>query len=250
MKNLKKILVALAIGALMCGALTGCADAVPEDAPLRDLMEKTEVETQEPDVEKPDEDSETDSEADKPTESETDKDSADSDKNSDSSNSGSSSSGNTASKPSGGSGNSKPSGGSGSSSGSGNSGGNSQPAHKHDYSGSVTKNATCNSAGVKTYTCKCGASYTESIPALGHNWQTKTETVQVWQEGATHTYALCSCGKTFNSAAEQGDHATLAALNGDMNHTCVGDTTKQDEGKYVNQTKTYKACSRCGARQN
>lgn len=249
MKNLKKILVALAIGALMCGALTGCADAVPEDAALRDLMEKTEVETQEPDVEKPDDlDSETDSEADKPTESESDKDS---DKDSGSENSGSSNSGNTASKPSGSgnSGNSKPSGGSGSSGGSGNSGGNSQPAHKHEYSGSVTKNATCNSAGVKTYKCNCGASYTESIPALGHDWQTKSETVQVWQEGATHTYSTCSCGKLFNSVAELEDHQMVAALNGDQSHSSVGATHKQDEGKYVNQTKTYKACNRCGARQ-
>lgn len=250
MKHLKQILVALAIGALMCGALTGCADAVPDDAPLRDLMEKTEVETQEPDVEKPDDsDSETDSEADKPTESESNKDSdkdsgsANSDKNS-----GSSNSGNTASKPSG-NGNSGNSGSSKPSGGSGNSGGNSQPAHKHDYNGSVTKNATCNSAGVKTYTCSCGSSYTESIPALGHDWQTKTETVQVWQEGATHKYHLCSCGKHFNSGAEQEDHQMVAALNGDMSHSYCGTGTEQDEGKYVNQTKNYKACSRCGARQ-
>ncbi|MBQ6890959.1 MAG: hypothetical protein IJN53_08100, partial [Oscillospiraceae bacterium] len=41
--------------------------------------------------------------------------------------------------------------------------------HTHSYSESVTTAATCDKAGVKTFTCSCGASYTEAIPALGHS---------------------------------------------------------------------------------
>ena len=38
-------------------------------------------------------------------------------------------------------------------------------------SGSVTTSATCTSSGVKTYTCTlCGATKTETIASLGHNW--------------------------------------------------------------------------------
>ena len=44
------------------------------------------------------------------------------------------------------------------------------PAHTHSYSSSVTSDATCTSNGTITYTCSCGHSYTESTPALGHNW--------------------------------------------------------------------------------
>ena len=41
----------------------------------------------------------------------------------------------------------------------------------HTYSASVTAEPTCTAAGLRTYTCsKCGDSYTESIPALGHNF--------------------------------------------------------------------------------
>ena len=46
-----------------------------------------------------------------------------------------------------------------------------QPAHTHNFKGTVTKVATCGAAGVMTYTCSCGKSYTEAIPATGnHNW--------------------------------------------------------------------------------
>jgi hypothetical protein len=40
-------------------------------------------------------------------------------------------------------------------------------SHEHTYTAKVTKAATCTTAGTKTYTCKCGESYTETIPATG-----------------------------------------------------------------------------------
>ncbi len=52
-----------------------------------------------------------------------------------------------------------------SNSGGGSSGGSS---HSHSYTGEVTTEATCTTEGVMTYTCRCGDTYTESIPALGH----------------------------------------------------------------------------------
>lgn len=44
------------------------------------------------------------------------------------------------------------------------------PEHTHSYTSKVTKPATCTENGVKTYTCECGDSYTETIPATGHNY--------------------------------------------------------------------------------
>ena len=44
------------------------------------------------------------------------------------------------------------------------------PEHTHSYTGVVTKAATCTEAGEKTYTCSCGESYTEAIPAAGHSY--------------------------------------------------------------------------------
>lgn len=43
--------------------------------------------------------------------------------------------------------------------------------HTHTWDACVvTKEATCTEAGVKTFTCSCGATYTEDIPAKGHNY--------------------------------------------------------------------------------
>ena len=40
------------------------------------------------------------------------------------------------------------------------------PAHTHEYESTTT--ATCTAAGVTTYTCSCGDTYTEETPILGH----------------------------------------------------------------------------------
>ena len=41
--------------------------------------------------------------------------------------------------------------------------------HSHSYTATVTTEATCSADGVKTYTCSCGASYTEAILATGNH---------------------------------------------------------------------------------
>jgi uncharacterized protein YgiM (DUF1202 family) len=42
--------------------------------------------------------------------------------------------------------------------------------HEHVYAEEVTAEATCEEDGVKTFTCECGDSYTEAIPATGHTF--------------------------------------------------------------------------------
>ena len=46
--------------------------------------------------------------------------------------------------------------------------------HQHKYNARITKKATCTTQGVKTYNCSgCGSSYTEEIPATGHDWDSE-----------------------------------------------------------------------------
>ena len=40
--------------------------------------------------------------------------------------------------------------------------------HEHSYTKTILSNATCITAGTVKYTCSCGDSYTETIPATGH----------------------------------------------------------------------------------
>lgn len=42
--------------------------------------------------------------------------------------------------------------------------------HTHSYTSEVTAAATCLGAGVTTYSCTCGDSYTERILPTGHTW--------------------------------------------------------------------------------
>ena len=46
--------------------------------------------------------------------------------------------------------------------------------HTHSYTESTTQEATCIEAGVKTFICSCGDSYTEEISATGHNYENGT----------------------------------------------------------------------------
>lgn len=45
--------------------------------------------------------------------------------------------------------------------------------HTHSYTSKVTTSPTCYSTGVKTYTCSCGSSYTESISKTSHDYTGK-----------------------------------------------------------------------------
>ena len=45
----------------------------------------------------------------------------------------------------------------------------SQDTHTHSYTAEITAEATCTAEGTKTFTCSCGDSYTEVIPAK-HSW--------------------------------------------------------------------------------
>ena len=50
-------------------------------------------------------------------------------------------------------------------------------SHTHSYTSAVTTSATCISTGIRTYSCSCGASYTEIISKLSHNYSNGTCTM-------------------------------------------------------------------------
>jgi len=72
------------------------------------------------------------------------------------------------------------------------------PDHSHSYSSSITKQSTCTENGVRTYTCSCGASYTEDINKLGHDYVTTVTEPTCTDDGYT-TYACSRCNSTYIS---------------------------------------------------
>ena len=63
--------------------------------------------------------------------------------------------------------------------------------HVHSFDeGKVTTEPTCTEKGVKTFTCSCGETKTEEIPALGHDWNEPTYT---WAEDNSACTAQRTC---------------------------------------------------------
>jgi hypothetical protein len=63
--------------------------------------------------------------------------------------------------------------------------------HTHVFDeGKVTKEPTCTEPGVKTFTCSCGETRTEEVPALGHDWNEPSYT---WAEDNSACTASRTC---------------------------------------------------------
>ena len=70
----------------------------------------------------------------------------------------------------------------------------------HSYTSKVTKAATCTANGVRTYTCSCGDSYTESIAALGHSYKSVVTPPTCTAQGyTTFTCTRSGCGHSYKS---------------------------------------------------
>lgn len=138
----------------------------------------------------------------------------------------------------------------------GNHNGNTEKPHVHKYnSGVITKEPTCTDTGVKTYTCvDDDDSYTETIPALGHDYVTRTETVTVkeaWDEDVWESRYICNgCGEQFKKPEDFMTHSVLARRE-NPNTKCknyYSDSVKVNTIHHPaeTETRTYKVCSRCG----
>ena len=107
--------------------------------------------------------------------------------------------------------------------------------HVHEYTSEVTKEATCTEEGVTTYTCECGDSYTESIPALGHEegeWETVTE--PTCTEEGKKMLKCTRCGEVLKEEAIPA-----------KGHV-AGDWEVTKEADWINDGEQIKKCTVCG----
>ena len=110
------------------------------------------------------------------------------------------------------------------------------PNHTHKYSEKVTKSATCTAEGVKTFTCSCGDSYTESIAKLGHSYKD------------TVTAPTCTAdGYTVHKCSRCGDSYTDSKTS-KLGHSWGGWVTVK--APTASSTGTAeRTCSRCSAKE-
>ncbi|WP_024859080.1 CHAP domain-containing protein [Ruminococcus albus] len=99
--------------------------------------------------------------------------------------------------------------------------------HVHSYGSSVTKQPTCIDAGVRTYTCSCGSSYTESIPATGHSYVKTVVAPSFIDKG----YTLHKCTKCNDEYKDQ--YTDSPSLNDDGWYYCDGLPAEVDSDRYT-----------------
>ncbi len=91
----------------------------------------------------------------------------------------------------------------------------------HEYTSSTT--ATCTEDGVTTYTCsRCGASYTEDTPALGHDYVLNSSTATCTAAG-TDTYKCSRCNDEYTvevAAHHSWDEGVTDPDTGITTYTC------------------------------
>ena len=100
-------------------------------------------------------------------------------------------------------------------------------SHIHKYTTAVTKEPTCTKTGEMTYTCSCGDSCTETIPATGkHTWNSgKITTAATCKAiGAkTFTCTVCSATKTEKIAKDANNHVDGTEVKNTVAATCGAD---------------------------
>ena len=125
----------------------------------------------------------------------------------------------------------------------------------HVYTEVIT-DATCTEDGSIVYTCSCGDSYTEVIPATGHSHEVTVSDATCTQDGQT-TY-VCACGDSYIEVIPATGHTYNAIVtaptcteDGFTTYTCAcGDTYTGDEvaalGHRYESTMTEATCTEDG----
>lgn len=106
----------------------------------------------------------------------------------------------------------------------------------HNYTSSVTTNATCTTDGVRTFRCQhCGSSYTRSIPAPGHTKVTVSgKNATCTENGLTDGVKCSTCGSVLTA------QKTIPATGHNWTVTSRVDATCQTVGSVSS------ACTLCG----
>ena len=102
--------------------------------------------------------------------------------------------------------------------------------HTHRYSEKITKPATCTADGVKTFTCRCGDSYTEVIPAIEHEYVGSETLAPTCAQAGEYTYSCINCGDSYTESIPTLDHSYDEGMmtsmpnctdKGIMTYTCI-----------------------------
>ncbi len=123
--------------------------------------------------------------------------------------------------------------------------------HTHSWKGVVTSAATCTATGTKTFTCSCGASYTETIAKLGHSYGawTKLNDTQHQRVCSRNSSHVEKANHTWNAGTVT--KAATCVATGVKTYTCTvckatkTETIAVNASNHMNKTNVAATASTC-----
>ena len=114
-------------------------------------------------------------------------------------------------------------------------------SHAHSYTSKITKDATCEEEGIKTFTCSCGNSYTEKIAAMGHYyspaWTVDVKPTCITTGSKSHHCLRCNSKKDITTIDK-------------TEHTYSDEWTIEVEPSCLNKTSEWSAWSSDASKLN
>ena len=102
--------------------------------------------------------------------------------------------------------------------------------HVHSYTETITTPPACTTDGVKMFSCSCGSSYTEAVPATGHAWSDYAYNNDATTESdGTKTRCCTVCGERETVTAE-GTRKNLPSWYDEHSQQLNTTTGAQDDG--------------------
>ena len=112
---------------------------------------------------------------------------------------------------------------------------------KHSYKSKITKQPTCTSTGVKTYTCSvCGDSYTETIAKTSHNYSTSwtIDKQATCTEAGSKSHHCTVCGDKKGATEIPATGHKFGSWTTTKKATCTTDGEQQRECSVCGKTET------------
>lgn len=115
--------------------------------------------------------------------------------------------------------------------------------HQHFFSSKITKEPTCTERGIRTYSCPCGASYTDEIEEFGEHQYTSQVTKQpTATTQGVRTYTCNYCKKSYTEAIAKLGSGEEEKPEGDKDpdpsETTVSKATMEKNGVTMNTKLT------------
>lgn len=86
------------------------------------------------------------------------------------------------------------------------------PKHEHKYTADLTTDPKCTEGGIITYTCECGDTYTEPMEPIGHQYEAEVTKEATCEADGEKTFKCSLCDDTYTEAIPALGHEIGTSL--------------------------------------